>query len=162
MQAFGLARIGRDVETRSTPAGETVANVSLAFTYGRKGSDGKRPTQWVDGALWGKRAEALAQYLTKGTQVAVTLEDVAIQTFEKQDGTVATKLVGKITGIDLAGGGQERAPAPPPPPPKPAPPPKVDTGGFSDMDDDIPFIVSLNDFSVAPSKVRRLSQCKFK
>ena len=138
-----------------------MANVSLAFTYGRKGSDGKRQPLCLDGSLWGKRAEALAQYLTKGSLVAVTLEDVAIQSFEKQDGTVATKLVGKITAIDLAGGGKAAEAAPPPPPPKPAPPPKVDTGGFSDMDE-IPFIVSLNDFSVAPSKERRLSRCKFK
>lgn len=139
MQGFGLARIGRDVEVRSTPAGESVANVSLAFTYGRKGSDGKRPTQWVDGALWGKRADALAQYLTKGTLVAVTLEDVAIQTFEKQDGSTASKLVGKITAIDLAGSPKDAAAAPPPPPPPPKPKPAAPTGGFDDMDDDIPF-----------------------
>lgn len=139
MQGFGLARIGRDVEVRSTTAGEQVANVSLAFSYGRKGSDGKRPTQWVDGALWGKRAEALAQYLTKGTLVAVTLEDVAIQTFEKQDGTTASKLVGKITAIDLAGSPKDAAAAPPPPPPPPKPKPAAPTGGFDDMDDDIPF-----------------------
>jgi single-strand DNA-binding protein len=40
-----------------------VANVSLAFTYGKKGDDGKRPTQWVDASLWGQRAESLAPYI---------------------------------------------------------------------------------------------------
>ena len=79
MKAFGLARIGRDVEIRHTAGGDAVASLSLAFTYGRKGEDGKRPTQWVDASIWGKRAEALAQYLTKGSLVAVTLEDVAVQ-----------------------------------------------------------------------------------
>ena len=76
MKAFGLARIGRDAEIRHTAGGDAVASLSLAFTYGRKGEDGKRPTQWVDASLWGKRAEALAQYLTKGSLVAVTPEDV--------------------------------------------------------------------------------------
>ena len=60
MKAFGLARIGRDVELRTTQSGETVAGLSLAFSFGKKGADGKRPTQWVDASLWGKRAEALA------------------------------------------------------------------------------------------------------
>ena len=139
MHAFGLARIGRDVEVReSRTGGDSVANVSLAFSYGRKGSDGKRPTQWVDGTLWGKRAEALAPYLLKGGLVSVTLEDVAIETYQKADGTPASKLVGKIAAIDLAGSPGERAAAPPPPP-KPVPPPKAAPSGFSDMDDDIPF-----------------------
>jgi single-strand DNA-binding protein len=32
IQLFGLARIGRDVETRSMSNGDAVANVSLAFS----------------------------------------------------------------------------------------------------------------------------------
>ena len=63
---IGLARLGRDAEIRTTSQGDSVATLALAFSYGRKGSDGNRPTQWVDAALWGKRAEALAPYLTKG------------------------------------------------------------------------------------------------
>jgi len=138
MKAFGLARIGRDAEMRHTPNGDAVASLSLAFTYGRKGDDGKRPTQWVDAALWGKRAEALAQYLTKGSLVAVTLEDVAIQTFRKADGTDGVKLVGRVLDIELAGGNtQAAAPVAPPPTPRPTAAPAG--SGFDDMDDDIPF-----------------------
>ena len=132
---YGLARIGRDAELRNTAQGEAVANLSLAFNYGRKGSDGKTPTQWVDGALWGKRAEALAQHLVKGTSVVVTLNDVHIESFEKQDGTTASKMVGRVTEIEFAGAPAARPTPPPPPPPKPAP----SSGGFDDMDADIPF-----------------------
>lgn len=138
MMGFGLAKIGRDVETRQTPSGETVANVSLAFSYGRKGEDGKRPTQWVDASLWGQRATALAPYLKKGGSVSVTLEDVAIQTFAKGDGTQGTKLVGRIAQIELASSPAATPaapPPPPPPPPRPAAPPVS-----ADLDDsDIPF-----------------------
>ena len=83
---FGLARLGRDAEIRTTSQGESVATLALAFSYGRKGSDGKRPTQWVDAALWGKRAEALAPYLLKGGLVSVSLEDVHIETFDGKNG----------------------------------------------------------------------------
>src|SRR6266404_818822 len=102
----GLARIGRDAELRAT-AGDSVANVSLAFSYGRK-VDGKRPTQWVDASIWGKRAEAIVPYLLKGAQIAVTLNDVHIETYQGKNGE-AFKLVGNITEIELAGGGQSQS-----------------------------------------------------
>lgn len=138
-QLFGLARLGRDAEIKKVGNDSTsLANLSLAFNYRSKN---ERCTQWVDGVLYGKRADSLAQYLLKGSMVAVVLDDVHIESFEKQDGTTATKLVGFITQIDLAGSAapaQTRAPAPPPPPPaRRAPPPAAN--GFADMDDDIPF-----------------------
>lgn len=132
---YGIARIGRDTTIRHTQQGEAVAGLSLAFSYGRKGEDGKTPTNWVDGSLWGKRAEALAQHLVKGVSVMVTLNDVHIESFTKQDGTVASKMVGRVTEIEFAGAPAAARPAPPPPPPKPAAP-----SGFEDLSDDIPFI----------------------
>lgn len=142
MKAFGLARIGKDAEIRYTPDGTAVANLSLAFSYGRKGEDGKRPTTWVDASLWGKQAEALAQYLLKGQQVAVTLEEVRIDTYKTRDGTPGSKIVARVSSIDFAGSqqqGQASAPAPAPrAPQKPAAKPASGTG-FDDMDSDIPF-----------------------
>ena len=92
MKAFGLARIGRDAEIRHTAGGDAVASLSLAFTYGRKGEDGKRPTQWVDASLWGKRAEALAQYLTKGSPAMVEGRLKLDQWEDKQSGQKRSKL----------------------------------------------------------------------
>lgn len=137
---FGLARLGRDAEIRTTSQGESVATLSLAFSYGRKGSDGNRPTQWVDAALWGKRAEALAPYLLKGGLVAVTLEDVHIETFTSQKGD-GHKLAGRVIDVELAGGG-ERTAAPAPRQvhaPRPAPATAPMGSGFDDLDSDIPF-----------------------
>ena len=132
---YGLARIGRDTELRHTAQGEAIANLSLAFNWGRKGADGKTPTQWIEGALWSKRAEALAQHLVKGVSVMVTLNDVHIEEFTKKDNTIASKLVGRVAEIEFAGAPAAARPAPPPPPPKPAAP-----SGFEDLSDDIPFI----------------------
>jgi len=103
-QLIGLARIGRDAEVRYTNSGEPVAGLSLAFSYGRKGPDGKKPTQWVDAALWGKLAEALAPYLTKGTQVYVLLDDVHVETYQQRDGSQGVKLAAKVATIELASG----------------------------------------------------------
>ena len=134
---YGLAKIGRDAELRRTPGGEAVCNLSLAFNYGRKGEDGKQPTQWVEGAMWGKRAESMAQYLVKGQSVMVTLQDVHIETFTKSDQTGGVKLAGRVADIAFAGPAPQRQEAPPPPPPKPKPAPAP--SGFEDMSDEPPF-----------------------
>ena len=141
MNAFGLARLGRDCEVRFMPNGDAVANLSLAFAWGKKGEDGRQQTAWVDGALYGKQADALAQYLVKGKLVCVTLDDVHIAEFEKRDGTSGTKLVGRVSKLELAGGGRDdgERTAPPAQRQAPKPAPKSSASGFDDMDDDIPF-----------------------
>jgi single-strand DNA-binding protein len=138
MKANGLARIGKDAEVRYTPGGAAVANVSLAFTYGKKGDDGKRPTQWVDASLWGQRAESLAPYIKKGGQIVAYLEDVSIQTYVKGDGTSATKMVARLVDLEFVAGG-EQASSQPKPQPKPQAAPQSHGSGFDDMEDDIPF-----------------------
>lgn len=136
MKANGLARIGKDAEVRYTPGGAAVANVSLAFTYGKKGDDGKRPTQWVEASLWGQRAESLTPYLTKGKQIVAYLEDVHIQTYTKGDGTQASKMAARIADLEFVAGGEQ---AESQPKPKPQAAPQSQGSGFDDMDDDIPF-----------------------
>lgn len=144
MQMIGLARLGRDAELRTTQSGEKVASLSLAFNHGPKGQDGNRATQWVEGSLWGKRAEALVDYLTKGQQVVVTIDDPHIEEFQGRNGP-GVKLTGKVSQIELAGSkpaasGGASAPAPAPAPRPAAPPPRPPAAPpTSDFDDDIPF-----------------------
>lgn len=136
MNGYGLARLGRDVEVRTTPSGETVASLSLAFTRRVKG---ETLTQWVDATLWGKRATALVPYLRKGGQIAVSLEDVHIETFAKRDGEVSHKLAARVTNVELASSSerQEEPTHTPAPTTRPAPMPA--SSGFDGMDDDIPW-----------------------
>ena len=145
-QLVGVFRIGKDAELRQTDR-DSVINLALAYNYGRKGADGNKPTQWLDATLWGKRAEALEQYLVKGQQVYAVINDAHIETFEKRDGGSGFKLTGTIGEIELVGGKpqgsgerQERAPAARREPERRAPAAKpAAQGGFDDMDDDIPF-----------------------
>ena len=137
-QLIGLARLGRDAELRSTQDGTPVASLSLAMDY-RAGRE--KATQWVDGALWGKMAETLAQYLVKGKLVCVTLDDVHIEEFQRRDGGSGTKLVGRVSKLELAGGGRDdgERTAPPAQRQAPKPAPKASADAFGDMDDDVPF-----------------------
>ena len=143
MKAFGLARIGNDPVLRRTAQDEAVINLALAFSYGKKGDDGKRPTEWVDTSIWGKRAESLEPYLKKGGLVSVTLDELHIETYQGKNGE-GKKLTGRLIDLELAGSKDSSASAPAPTPRQaPASQPAPDaqrTPNFADMDDsDIPF-----------------------
>lgn len=146
MKHIGMARLGRDAEVRYTPGGDAVANLSLAVTIFDKTAENNRGTQWIDASIWGKQAEALTQYMVKGSLHCFTLSDMKLDTYQKNDGSEGTKLTARVDSVELGprqegGQGEQRqaAPAQRPasapaarPAPKPAP-------NFSDMDDDIPF-----------------------
>ncbi|WKL69380.1 single-stranded DNA-binding protein [Pseudomonas qingdaonensis] len=104
-----IGRLGRDAELRYTPDGNAVCNLALACEYGRKGQDGKRPTQWVDATLWGKQAEAMAQYLVKGQQVYFTIDDAHVETYTKSDHSQGVKLTGRVIIIKFAGNPPQQA-----------------------------------------------------
>jgi single-strand DNA-binding protein len=112
MSVSDFGRIGRDAELRYTPDGTAVCSVPVAVDYGRKGQDGKMPTQWYEVTLWAKQAEGLAQYLTKGKQVFFDADDLRVETFTKGDGTQGVKLVCRANKIKFAsdGSGQQAAP----------------------------------------------------
>jgi len=91
--------IGRDAVTRTTQNGDKVTGWPVAVEE-RNGQD--KRTIWFDCSLWGKRGEALAQYLTKGTKVAVSGE---LSTREHEGRTYLTVRASEVT---LMGGGQPR------------------------------------------------------
>lgn len=153
-QLYGLMRLGRDAEVRRTPGGDAVVNLSLAYNYGQKGDDNNRPTQWVDAALWGQRAESLAPFLTKGSLHLFTLRDIHMEKYADKEGFDAYKLAATVADVELgpkgdgasnAGGGASTGQRRPASGATSAQRPggsSAPAGGGTpadDMDDDIPF-----------------------
>lgn len=67
-----LGNTGRDVELRYTPQGTAVANFSVASNSVRNTAEGqKKKTDWYNVSAFGRQAETLAKYLTKGSQILV-------------------------------------------------------------------------------------------
>src|SRR3954454_14105583 len=68
-----VGNLGRDAELRYTPGGAAIAKFSLATTekWTDKSGSPQERTEWHNIDLWGKQAETLAEYLTKGKQVYV-------------------------------------------------------------------------------------------
>jgi len=139
-QITGVFRIGKDAEVRFTPRGDAVAQLSLAYNYGKKGDDGKRPSQWIDASIWGKRAESLAPYLLKGSQIYAVLSDPHIQIYEGKNGQ-GHKLAATVLEIELIAGQRDQGqPAQRQERPAARPAPTPASSGFDDMDDsDVPF-----------------------
>lgn len=61
----------RDPELRRTQSGTSVANFAIAVDRDFV-SDGNRETDFVDCVAWGKTAEFISSYFSKGRAIAVT------------------------------------------------------------------------------------------
>lgn len=126
--------VGKDAVLRSTPGGDQVLNFSVASS---SYSNGEKATQWVDVSVWGKRAQALADLITKGSKVTA----VGAASLFEHNGKTYLKV--RAFDVELQGGGsrdaapREHQPAPQRPAqqaPRSTPPP-----ADSFEDDEIPF-----------------------
>lgn len=99
IHATVIGNLGRDAETRQLGSGKVVANFSVATT--RKSRDGDTTT-WVRCALWGERANKLAQYLTLGSKVA------AIGTLYTREHEGKTYVELDVQDVELLGGKPQR------------------------------------------------------
>jgi single-strand DNA-binding protein len=72
-KAILVGNLGRDAEMRFTAGGTPVATASLATTERFTDPEGQKreDTQWHRVVIWGKTAESLHEYLTKGKQIYV-------------------------------------------------------------------------------------------
>lgn len=103
-----VGNLGRDAELRYTPGGAAVATLSLATTEVFKDREGqkKEDTQWHRVILWGKTAETLQDYLTKGKQIYV---EGKLQTRKWKDKDGNDKYTTEVRGdrvVLLSGGGR--------------------------------------------------------
>jgi single-strand DNA-binding protein len=97
--------IGKDAETRTTQGGDSVTSFNVAVED-RAGKE--KATLWFSCSLWGKRGDALAQYLTKGSKVCVA-GDLSTREHEGK-----TYLQIRVDQVSLMGGKPEgRADTPP-------------------------------------------------
>ncbi|MHB1681076.1 MAG: single-stranded DNA-binding protein [bacterium] len=87
-KAVVLGYLGKDSELKSTQNGNSVASFSVATseTFKNKAGEKTEKTTWHNIQVWGKTAEALSQYLTKGTRVLVEGK-ISNRSYDKQDGT---------------------------------------------------------------------------
>ncbi len=117
-KAILVGNLGRDAEMRFTSGGTAVATVSIATTdvYNDRDGQKKEDTQWHRIVIWGKMAESIQPYLTKGKQIYVEGKIQTREWTDKEGKQVKTteiradKVV--LLGSGGGGGGAERAARP--------------------------------------------------
>ena len=99
--------LGRDAELKYTANGQAIASFSVATTtkWKTEGGEKKERTDWHRCSMFGKRAEALSRYLTKGTTIQVE-GSIQYREYEK-DGVkkYSTDIV--VNDVLLLGGGSK-------------------------------------------------------
>ncbi len=155
-KAIIVGRVGRDPEMRYMPSGDAMANMAVATSFKSKDKntgESKETTEWHRVSFFGKLAEIVGQYLTKGSMVYV---EGRLQTrkYTDKDGVekYATEIVGEqmrmLGGGQQSGDGQQgqqrQAPPAPAPAPRPAPTPQPQARPAPNFDDqDIPFVANI-------------------
>lgn len=68
-----IGRVGNDPEVKTFDGGKKVANINIATNDFYKNEKGERveQTEWHRVVAWGKTAEIIEQYVTKGKEIAV-------------------------------------------------------------------------------------------
>jgi len=98
-----VGRLTRDAELKYTASGQAVCKFSIAVNRARKNGDQwEEEANFFDVVLWGKRGEALNQYLQKGKSVGVDGE--LRQDRWQQDGQNRSKVEIVANNIQLLGG----------------------------------------------------------
>jgi single-strand DNA-binding protein len=96
--------LGRDAELKYLNNGDPICNFSVADSQGKD-----KGTIWWNCSLFGKRGEALAQYLTKGQSVTV-VGIVTEREWSDKEGNKRKSMDVRVSEIALQGGRKDSEP----------------------------------------------------
>ncbi len=96
-KVFLMGNITRDIDLRSLPSGSYVAGLGMAINRNWKGKDGqdKKEACFVDINFFGKTAEIIAKYFSKGDPIFIEGR-LKFEQWENKEGQKVNKL--KVTG----------------------------------------------------------------
>lgn len=119
-----LGNVGREPEIRQTGGGTTVATASLALSERRKvNGEWVDQTEWVNIQAFGKTAEVIRDYVTKGAKLYVEGKLQTQSWQDKQSGEKKYKTVVIIDELVLLSSNQGQRNASPEPIDDPEAPP---------------------------------------
>lgn len=106
----GVGRLVRDGELKYTSGGLAICKISIASnSRAKKGDEYVDEASFFDVSIFGRSAEALNQYLTKGKQVVV--QGRLKQERWEKDGQNHSRIVINADSVQLLGGDKQAAPA---------------------------------------------------
>lgn len=99
-----MGNLTRDPELRSIPSGQQVASFSLAVnrTWNNASGEKQEAVDYIDCNAWGKPAEIITQYMTKGSAILVSGR-LQQRTWE-QEGQKRSKVEVVVEDFNFVGG----------------------------------------------------------
>lgn len=79
-------RITRDLEVRQTNSGNAVVQFTLAVERSFSGQNGERQTDFITCVAWGKTADFIGRFFSKGRSIAV-IGSLRTRTYDDKNGT---------------------------------------------------------------------------
>lgn len=95
--------LGKDAELRFLANGDPVLSFSVADSQGKD-----KPSIWWNASLFGKRAESLKDYLTKGQTVTV-IGSVSEREWTDKEGQKRKSMDVRVSDIALQGGKRDES-----------------------------------------------------
>jgi single-strand DNA-binding protein len=101
-----VGNLGRDPELRYTPQGTAVCSFTMASNERRKDKNGMQQdsTTWFRVTVWGKQAETVSKYLSKGRSVYVEGR-LHLEEWQDRDGKQRTTLEVNATDVHFIDSG---------------------------------------------------------
>lgn len=129
-----IGRVGRDPETRYSQSGDAITNITLAVDESYKDKSGSKvdKCEWVNVTFYRKLAEIAGEYLVKGSLVYVSGK---IETRKYTDKNGVEKYSTSIIANSMQMLGSKQGNSEPSERTKT----EIQSGGFDDLDSDIPF-----------------------
>ena len=105
-KVFLMGNLTRDPILKSTPNGNSVADLGMAVSKKYKAADGtwKDDVCYVNLTAWGKTAENAAEYLTKGRTIFVEGRLKFDQWDDRESGKKRSKLSVVVENLQFLGG----------------------------------------------------------
>ena len=103
-----IGRAGRDPEVRYFESGSNVANLTLAVNAFKRDD----PPEWFNLEIWGKQAQVAADYVRKGTQIAVTGRIKTEKWTDRTTGQERSKPVVVVNNLELLGSKRDQSEPP--------------------------------------------------
>ena len=142
-----MGNLTRDPEVRYTPKGTAIATIGLAVNrvWSTEAGEKKEEVTFVDVDVWGKQAETIGQYMSKGKPIFIEGRLKLDSWDDKESGQKRSKLKVVCESFQFIGAPKgtgevsERPPARSGAPSRQAKPAEEDTPQSGGGDDNIPF-----------------------
>ena len=138
-----MGNLTREPELRATPSGTAVCQFGLAVNriYNNPNGERQDETTFVDVEAWGRQAETISKYVTKGNPLFIEGR-LKLDTWENKEGEKRSKMKVVLENMQLIsqrgeGGGYSQSDSAPPA--RESSPASGSANKSEDIEEDVPF-----------------------